>query len=131
MLQISLMTIIGIMTAVILKKEKPEYGMLIVILISSVITMSVLGELKTILEQMEQWTKSFQGSLLGGNGVYIKMLLRMAGITYLCEFASNLCKDNGYGTLGNHIELFGKVMIFACGLPVLNILFQLLEEILQ
>ncbi|HBA97013.1 MAG TPA: stage III sporulation protein AD, partial [Lachnospiraceae bacterium] len=41
---------------------------------------------------------------LGNNSIYISILLKMAGITYVAEFSSNLCRDAGFGAVGNQIE---------------------------
>ena len=58
------------------------------------------GRLKTIirgLKQMEEY--------IALNGAYIEILLKIIGITYISEFASDLCKDTGHASVGNYVEL--------------------------
>ena len=55
----------------------------------------------------------------------------MIGITYIAEFASGICKDAGYGSLGSQIEIFGKLSILVTSMPVLLALFGTLERVLQ
>lgn len=120
------MAIAGIFAGLILKKDKPELATVIIILISFCIGIRVFGVVELLIDEIKGWTK-----LLGGNHVYIGVLLKMIGITYLCEFASNLCKDNGYSALGNHIELFGKVTIMVAGFPVMKTMLFMIEEVIR
>ena len=55
----------------------------------------------------------------------------MIGITYVAEFASGICKDSGYGSLGNQIEIFGKLSILGISMPILLALFGTLETFLR
>lgn len=126
MLQVCMLVFAGVFAALILKKDKQEYAGLIIIIVSIFIALKVLGILNESLIQIETWEE-----LLNGNWVYIKLLLKLIGITYLCEFASNICKDAGYSALSNHIELFGKVAIMTAGLPIIKTMLKLLEDILS
>lgn len=126
MLQVCMLVFAGVFAALILKKDKPEYAILIILIISIFIAIRVLGILDEILQQIETWEE-----LLSGNWVYVKLLLKLIGITYLCEFASNICKDAGYSALSNHIELFGKVAIMTAGLPIIKTMLNILAEILS
>ena len=53
------------------------------------------------------------------NGYYIKLILKMVGVTYLCEFGTQICKDVGQGAIALQVELFGKIMVLIIGLPIL------------
>ena len=64
------------------------------------------------------------------NPVYLNTLLKMTGITYIAEFSSGICKDAGYGALGNQIEIFGKLSILAVSLPVILALLETLQGFL-
>lgn len=126
MLQVCTLAFVGLFAALVLKKDKPEYATMVILLVSFFIAMKIMGILEEILGQLEEW-----GTLLQANWVYVKLLLKMMGITYLCEFAANLCKDSGYSALSNHIELFGKIAIMIAGLPVIKSMLEILEEILR
>lgn len=126
MIQVCIMAIAGMFAGLILKKDKPEMAAVIILLISLCIGIKVFGVVELLLEEIRDWS-----SLLAGNDIYIGLLLKMIGITYLCEFASNLCKDNGYSALGNHIELFGKVTIMIAGLPVMKTMLTMIEEVMR
>ena len=55
----------------------------------------------------------------------------MLGITYVAEFASNICKDSGCQTIAAQIQLFGKITVLALGMPVLMTLLRTIEAFLS
>jgi stage III sporulation protein AD len=72
--------------------------------------------------------RSLQQSLSSG-GVYLKILLKMIGITYMAEFGSNLCRDAGSSAVAGQIEFFGKLLLLALSLPVLSSLLEMMEKL--
>ena len=126
MLEICVLALAGLFASIILKKDKPEYATLIIILVSFFITISVIDVLGKAVEELRNWE-----SILGGNAAYISLLLKLIGITYICEFAANLCKDSGHSALSSHIELFGKIAIMVAGFPVIRIMINMLEGMMR
>ncbi len=126
MLEICVLALAGLFASIILKKDKPEYATLIIILVSFFIAIRVLGVLGKAVEELKNWE-----SILGGNATYISLLLKLIGITYICDFAANLCKDSGYSALSSHIELFGKIAIMVAGFPIIRIMIDMLEGIMR
>ena len=126
MIQICVLAIAGLFAALIIKKDKPEFAVLIIMLVSFFIAIRILTVLGNAVEELESWE-----SILGGNIAYISLLLKIIGITYVCDFAANLCKDSGYAALSNHIELFGKVTIMVAGFPIIRIMIDMLEGMMR
>ena len=69
-------------------------------------------------------------TVLNLDGGYIRLMLKMMGITYVAQFAAEICKDAGYGAVGSQIELFGKVSILFVSMPVLLALLQTVGDFL-
>ena len=115
----------GLFAALILKKDRPEYAVFVIVLTSLLLALRIMGILETVMGELQQWD-----TLLGEKRQYVNLLLKLIGITYLCEFAANLCKDAGYGALGNQIEIFGKLSILAVSLPVILALLETLQGFL-
>lgn len=126
MIQICVLAIAGLFAALIIKKDKPEFAVLIIMLVSFFIAIRILTVLGNAVEELESWE-----SILGGNIAYISLLLKIIGITYVCDFAANLCKDSGYAALSNHIELLGKVAIMVAGFPIIRIMIDMLEGMMR
>lgn len=115
-----------ILLAIQLKSIKGEYAVYMVMAAGFFIFFYGTGKLKAILEALEQIQ-----SFIKINNVYLMTLLKMIGITYVAEFASGICKDAGYGSLGSQIEIFGKLSILGISMPILLALFGTLETFLQ
>ncbi|MBQ3165468.1 MAG: hypothetical protein IJC02_13230 [Lachnospiraceae bacterium] len=126
MIQVCMIAAAGMFAAIIIKKDKPEYATLIILLVSFLIALKVVGVLSGVLDEIQAWS-----NLLQENVIYVNLLLKLIGITYLCEFATNICKDAGYSTLSSHVELFGKIMIMMAGLPVVKTMIEMIEGMLR
>lgn len=125
MLQICVLAIAGLFAALIIKKDKPEYASFIIMLVGFFIAIRVLWVFEGVARELEDFRE-----LISQNTTYVRLLLKLVGITYVCDFASSLSKDAGHSALANHIELFGKVAIMVAGLPVIKTMIEMLEEIM-
>lgn len=114
MIQIAVIAILGIITAVILKSYKSEFGMFFIIALSFLFLgqgISLMAKIKAELENLQFFYQE--------NQYYYKILFKLIGITYLCEFTSGICKDAGYQSIAAQVELMGKMLILISGMPVL------------
>ncbi|MGX1431395.1 stage III sporulation protein AD [Cytobacillus horneckiae] len=62
------------------------------------------------------------------NMVYLETILKIIGIAYIAEFASQITKDAGQGAMAAKIEMAGKIFILAMAIPILTVL---IETIIQ
>lgn len=58
------------------------------------------------------------------NMVYLETILKIIGVAYVAEFASQITKDAGQGTLASKIELAGKIIILAMAIPILTVMIE-------
>lgn len=120
-IKVGLLGILGVLLAVQFKANKPEYGMYIGFAISILIFCYGLQQAQAVLQQLDL-LKGF----LGDSQKYLSVLLRVIGITYICEFSSGICKDAGYGAVAEQIEILGKLSVMFAGIPIL---FAVIEQI--
>lgn len=66
---------------------------------------------------------------VGIHSAYIKMLLKVIGISYLCEFASSVCRDSGNASLAMKIDLSAKLLILSQSLPIFTDLLKIIQDI--
>ena len=112
-LTVSVLGITAVLLAVQLKGKGGEYGTYIVMAAGLCLFFYAAGKLEVILKTLRTME-----SCIGISPVYLSALLKMAGITYIAEFASGICKDAGYGSLGTQIEIFAKLSILAVSMPI-------------
>lgn len=120
-IKVGVLGIIGVLLAVHFKSSKPEYGMYIGFAIGILIFCYGLRQAQAVIGQFELVT-----GYLGGAKGYLTVLLRVIGITYICEFSSTICKDAGFGAVADQIEILGKLSVMFAGIPIL---FAVIEQI--
>lgn len=125
MIRIALIGVLAVLIAIQFKNGKSEYGILISISGCVLIFYFGVGKLSTIIDSINKIN-----GYLSVNAEYLSILLKIIGITYISEFSSNLCKDAGYGAIGNQIELAGKLSIMAISMPILLALLDTIDRFL-
>lgn len=125
MVRIAMIGIAGILMALQLKALKPEYAIYLCLGVSLLIFLNVTEQLQVILDGL----KAIQDCLPLNVG-YIQTLMKIVGITYIAEFASDLCKDAGYQTIAGQIQVFGKLSVLAVSIPILTALLDTIQTFL-
>ena len=105
--------IMSVLLAIPLKKDKPEFSMLIILTACMLISSLAVWRIRDLL----RYLKTLQ-EYLGSGSIYIKVLFKMIAVTYMAELGANLCRDAGYGAVAGQIEFFGKLMLLAVNLPL-------------
>lgn len=122
--QLSLFAVAGVLLAMVLKKERPEYGIILSMVVCVCIFFSVVGRLSILLGSVNRLRE-----LATMDAGYFRTILKMIGITYVAEFAVNLCKDAGYSTIASQIEMFSKISILLLALPVIEAFLDLIATV--
>lgn len=125
MLQILGISFIGVFCALLLKKDKPELTVFLVLFICLFIALKIFGVLEDISHEMGTFMV-----YLEEYSYFFSIMMKMVALTYLCELASNICKDYGYSSIGNQIEIVGKLMIIVVGIPVFKAIIEMIEQVL-
>lgn len=122
--QLALFAVCGVMIALVLKKERPEYGVLLSIAVCVCIFFSILGKLSILVSAVNRLRE-----LASMDAGYFRTVLKMIGITYVAEFAVNLCKDAGYSTIASQVTMFSKISILLLSLPVIEAFLDLIMAV--
>lgn len=125
MIQIGILSVIGVLFAVQLKQEKSEVAIYLCIVISLIIFVGIMEHMEQLVGTMREI-----GNYIQIDSSYITTLIKMLGITYLAEFSSGICKDAGYQSIATQIEMFGKLTILVLSLPILLALLRTIQEFL-
>lgn len=119
-IKVGMLGIVGVLIAVQFKAQKPEYGIYIGLAMGIMIFCYALKEFEAVISQFDLIKK-----YLGMGENYLALLLKVIGITYICEFSAGICKDAGYGTIAEQIEVLGKLSVMFAGIPIL---FAVIEQ---
>jgi stage III sporulation protein AD len=123
MLQLGILGVVGVIFALQVKPLKADLSILICIAVSLCIFFAMVGHLEELIGTIRDMMRFVELEYS-----YLGMILKMLGITYVSEFSSAICKDAGYQTIANQIEIFGKLTILVMSLPII---LSLMETILE
>ena len=126
MIKVAVIGTIGSLLALALKSAKGEFATYINLSACVLIMLYLAARLSGIVSQLE-----FMTEYVDIDSDYILIMLKMAGLTYIAEFCSSICKDAGYQTISVQIEIFSKLTILVLGIPVLLTLLETIQEFLS
>lgn len=110
--------ILGTVLALQFKSGHSEYSYYIAVATALLVLLGVISRLSEVYNSF----MAFQLKVL--NSSTISILIKIISLTYIADFASNVCKDAGYSSISGQIDVFGKLTVLALSLPIL-------EEVLQ
>lgn len=125
MIRVAVAGLVTVFLCIMIKPLKSEYAALLSITACIMIFFLIISRLSAILESFSRITSS-----IGLKDSYMGLMLKIIGIAYIGEFASNVCKDAGYQAVSGQIEMVGKITILSMSLPVFLAILNTVEEIL-
>ena len=123
---LAIVAVAAALMALNFKSFKSEYGMFISIGVSILAMGAVLSQLDYLIEIVETIR-----AYIGLDNVYILTVLKIIGITYVAEFASDVCKDCGYSSMANQVQVVGKLTVLCISMPILLALLETINGILS
>ena len=124
-LQIIGIGLIGSVSALLVRAQKPEISLQIAIASGVVIFLSISVSLGTAINSIFSLAQKY-----GIDSGYIGTVIRIIGIAYICQFASEVCRDSGEGAIASKIEFAGKVLILLYAIPIIEALLEMIVAIL-
>ncbi len=125
MLQAAVIGIAGVFLALQIKSVKPEYAVCLSVATGVLLLLLAVEKLEIVVEsvRMIQDSISIQTS-------YIQALLKIIGITYISEFAADICRDAGYTAVAGQIGVFARLSVLAVSMPIVTALLDTIRGFL-
>lgn len=108
--------------AFILKSMKSELSLFVLLSGAVLILMLILNSLGSVVGEINLIVSKTEVS-----SEIIKMLFKVVGVGFLCEFASNICFDVGASNLGECVLIGGRVAIIVLCFPVIKSLLTIIS----
>ena len=104
----------GGMLALMIRKHRPEFALLIALVTSAIILAGTIEWLSEIMNGLRQIIEE-----CGVDTRYFSMIAKVIGTAYITQFAAEILRDSGENAVASKIEAAGKICILALTLPVL------------
>jgi len=124
-IQITGLAVIAIALINVIKPQRPELGIMLSIITGIIIFMFVASKITIVVSYINNFAEK-----ANVNTVHLSLLLKIIGISYIAEFASEICKDAGESAIASKVELAAKVIIVAMSMPIVGSLLDLIVRIM-
>ncbi|MDD6213269.1 MAG: stage III sporulation AC/AD family protein [Clostridiales bacterium] len=125
MITLCAIALTAVMIGLQLKTMKNDLSQYVSLAGLVLIFIAALPGIRTVFQQFEEI-----GQKLSLDNQYMVILMKILGITYMAELTSGICKDAGFHTLGNQMEILGKILICAVSMPVMIAVLELLSKMM-
>jgi len=117
---------IGTVFAVLLKGTKPELAIGISIVTCCIIIFFSVDGIKSVFSDFEEIIE-----YSGVDAKYFFIVIKIIGIAYLTQFASELCRDSGQNAIAVKLELAGKICVLVLTMPIIKSFLEIVINILN
>ncbi|WP_307150937.1 stage III sporulation protein AD [Robertmurraya andreesenii] len=129
-LEIEIIQIVGIalvstFLALIVKEQKPNFAFLLIVFVGCSIFLFLIDQIYAVIHMLEVIAINAKINI-----IYVETILKIIGIAYIAEFASQITKDAGQGAIASKIELAGKILILAMAIPILTVLIETIIQLI-
>lgn len=107
--------VIGALLSVTLKSYRPEYGLMTGIVTGILIILLTTKNFITVINEIGQIVNK-----TGINTEYFKITLKVIGISYITQFAAEVCKDAGENAIAAKVDAAGKICVMLLTVPVIS-----------
>lgn len=117
--------LVGVLLATMLRRDKPEWHLLIIVATGVILLVIVFASMTTVVNAF--------GELLSATGVDNALfagVLKIVGVGYLTEYAASVCADSGAQSVGEKVQLAGKITVFLMGLPIVTALVRTISQLI-
>lgn len=118
--------ICGTVLALTVKQYRPELAIAVPVLSAAAILLLCVPYLSSVLTMFQNIAEES-----GIDTAYVKIVIKIIGVAYICQFASDICKDAGESSIAGKIELGGKVVIITLSMPIIYGLLELTSKIIS
>lgn len=108
------------------REYKKEYIVYIVLIVSIIIILLSLEKIGVIVDFINSFVS------IDSYGIeFIKVLLKITGISIILEYAITICKDCGENAIASKIDLGGKVILISMSIPVITSTLEVLTSLIN
>lgn len=124
MLRMVLAGVAAALLALWVRPLKPEYALFLSLAALLLLFGATVSQLEKILELIQSLVDQ-----TGLDVIYYKILLKIMGLAWVSQLASDICKEAGCSAISRQIDIYGKLLILSISLPVVNALLETIQTL--
>lgn len=116
---------IALAIIVTVRKEREDLAIQISIVAGTLIFLYMISRISSVLQLLQELALKANIEF-----VYLDIVFKILGISYLASFCSEICRDAGEGNLASKVEFAGKILILVLAIPILMAVLQSILKIM-
>ncbi len=116
----------GGMLALTVRREKPEFAVMVSLVTSVIILAELMESAGGIVSELRELTEE-----CGVDIKYFAIAVKAAGMAYVAQFAAEILRDSGEGAVASKVEAAGKICILALTMPVMTSFLRLCVKVVN
>lgn len=125
-LGISAIAIVASVLSLMLKKDRPEFSLIIAVTGGAIIIFLILPAARSAAEVVTTISE-----VAGISGEYITVIIKSCVIAMITSVCASTCRDSGNSSLAVKLELAGRIAIIILAVPVINSLFNVILSVIN
>ena len=113
--KIVLIAFLGAIFCVVLKESRKDIAMIVALATVVIIMTFGINYIEQVIDVIKQLAVK---SGLPDN--FLSIILKIIGIAYIVEFASDICKDSGQDAIASKVQFVGKCVILTMGITIIG-----------
>ena len=125
-IRISVLGMILAVLTVVIRNIKPEYTVAVSICGICLILTSVISSVGNLFEQLISFSSKYSV-----DDTYVSTVVKVSGISFVCSFAAETCRDSGSAAVAATVETTGRILVVSAVMPLALTLTETVIEIIN
>ena len=113
--KIILIAFLGTIFCVVLKETRKDIAMIVALVTVIIIMAFGINYIAGVVDVIKELANK-----AGLPDNFLSIILKIIGIAYVVEFASDICKDSGQEAISSKIQFAGKCIILTMGMTIIG-----------
>lgn len=119
-------SIVTLLCSLILRDKNRTFALILSIAGACLLFGTVISELSEVVNGIIDYTRDINSSL-----PFIKLMLKVLGITLSTQIVSDICRDNGENALASMTEIVAKVLVIAMIIPLFETIISIINGLVK
>lgn len=119
MIKIFGIAVVSSVVYLIIKKYNPEYAVAVELVGAGVVIVLTMPYIRDAVDFFYD-----SASFADVDRNYVSVIIKTVGISFVTQFAGDICRDSGQNAVASKIELAGKLMMCVLAVPVAEALLE-------
>jgi stage III sporulation protein AD len=124
--KIVLIGFLGTVFCVVLRETRKDIAMIVALVTVAIIMVFGINYIAQIVDVIKELANK-----AGLPDNFLSIILKIIGIAYIVEFASDICKDSGQEAISSKIQFAGKCVILTMGMTIIGNFVDVINKLIS